>query len=237
MVEGYVASKLNAGIFVIDKLPDAAVLVRNGLSTADSGKGRIRLGRIPPFSGRSHDLWSDQSARPPLDLFVGRPNPRSFPLTFWRRAASRHLLRVGPDHTEYGDPRGLARLRSAVGQHLKATRGIAASPDQILITSGIQGALNMTARIFLAGRNPQRVAIENPCYQGGCLSVFRLPGAHTLDRCRRTRPDRLATGSVYRESDIRYTIPPVPYRLQNVAGSTTSLTRLGASHRRLCARR
>jgi GntR family transcriptional regulator/MocR family aminotransferase len=49
VVEGYVNSKLKAGIFVNDKLPDASVLVRNGHSTVDSGKGRIRLGRIPPF--------------------------------------------------------------------------------------------------------------------------------------------------------------------------------------------
>jgi GntR family transcriptional regulator/MocR family aminotransferase len=127
-------------------------------------------------------LWSNQATRPSLDLFVGRPNARSFPLTFWRRAAARHLLRLGPVHTEYGDPSGLARLRLALAEHLRATRGITASPDQILVTSGIQGALNLIARIFLAGRNPQRVAIENPCYQRAAY-LFWSYGArlHPID--------------------------------------------------------
>lgn len=182
IVEGYVTSRLKAGLFVNDSLPDASVLVRNGHASVSKVKDRIRLGKIPPFSGRSPELWRDQNLRPQLDLFVGRPRPKSFPLTFWRRSATRNLLRSNLLQTEYGDPRGLPRLRQAIADHLRGARGISVSPDQILITSGIQGALNLLARIFLAGRNPQRVAVENPCYQGAAY-LFSSYGArlHPID--------------------------------------------------------
>lgn len=182
VVEGYVVTREKAGFFVNDRLPDAAVLIRNGHIQETASDGRIRVGRIPTFSGRSPSLWRDAPQRPALDLFVGRPLQSSFPLTFWRRAAGRHLTRLSAGLTEYGDPCGLLRLRSAIAGHLRATRGISANPEQIVITSGIQGALNLIARIFLAGRSPQRVAIENPCYQGAAY-LFASYGAqlHPVD--------------------------------------------------------
>lgn len=182
LVEGYVVSREKAGFFVNDRLPDAAMLIRNGHVQETSSNGRIRVGKIPTFSGRSPSLWTDAAQRPALDLFVGRPLRSSFPLTFWRRAASRHLSRLSAGLTEYGDPRGLLRLRTAIASHLKATRGISADPEQIVVTSGIQGALNLIARVFLAGRTPQRVAIENPCYQGAAY-LFASYGAqlHPVD--------------------------------------------------------
>lgn len=164
--EGYLTMRAKAGTFVNERIPDSGVLVRRRMRTPSADLERVRLGKNPPFSGRAQELWCDAIGRPKFDLFVGRPNARGFPARFWRRSAARHLAH--PQHclTEYGDPRGLLSLREGVADHLAATRGILASPDQVLITSGIQGALNIIARIFLAGRNLSPVAIENPCYQG-----------------------------------------------------------------------
>src|SRR6185369_16091415 len=135
--EDYINSKTKAGIFVNDKLPDAAVLIRTGYSTVTSKAQRIRLGKNPAFSGRAPVLWTEQRARPRFDFFVGRPHADSFPTSFWRSATARHLAFAHGVQTQYGDPCGLGALREAIADHLRTPRGIAADADQVLITSGI----------------------------------------------------------------------------------------------------
>lgn len=174
--EGYVEAKARSGIFVNERLPDSTVLVRAGHMEVPRRPGHRRHGKLAPFADRAPDLWRNRSARPELDLFVGRPHANSFPSRFWRRSTARHLAYAQGDLTEYGDPRGLLRLRQAITKHLLATRGIDAVPDQVLITSGIQGALNVIARILLPARKPFRVAMENPCYQGAAF-LFASYGA------------------------------------------------------------
>jgi len=174
--EDYITSRAKAGIFVNDKLPDATVLLRNGHGAAQPPPRRLRLGKNPSFTGRSPQLWHEKRARPQFDLFVGRPHPSGFPTTFWQRAVTRHLTYARGAQTEYGDPQGLASLREAIAAHLAETRGISPGADQIVITSGIQGALNLLARIFLAGASKASVAVENPCYQGAAY-LFGSYGA------------------------------------------------------------
>ncbi len=176
LAEGYVSSRAKAGTFVNERLPDASVLVRNAHSETIAPGARIRLGKIPSFAGRSPELWKDRSQRPKYDFFVGRPNPRSFPTQFWQRSIARHLAYARGAMTEYGDPRGLLALREAIADHLRATRGIDATPDQIVITAGIQGALNLLARVFLTGTQQSSVAVENPSYQGAAF-LFSSYGA------------------------------------------------------------
>ena len=136
--EGYVKMKAKAGTFVNERIPDSGVLVRRRLAVPDAALECLRLGKNPPFSGRAQELWHDMTDRPKYDLFVGRPSSRGFPARFWRRSAARHLSHPQRYLTEYGDPMGLLSLRQGVADHLGATRGILASPDRILITSGIQ---------------------------------------------------------------------------------------------------
>ena len=174
--EDYITSRTKAGIFVNHRLPDATVLLRNGHATIAPKSKRIRLGKNPNFSGRAPELWREKRLRPQFDFFVGRPHPKSFPTSFWQRAVSRHLNYAHGAQSEYGDPRGLPALREAIADHLRETRGIDASPDQVMVTSGIQGALNLLARIFLSGSGKASVAVENPCYQGATY-LFSSYGA------------------------------------------------------------
>lgn len=176
MAENYVASRTKAGVFVNEDLPDTTVLIRNAHSSEISAAARIRPARLSGFSGRAIELWKERSARPRFDFFVGRPHPSSFPTRFWQRSIMRHLHYARGAQIEYGDPRGLSTLRHAIADHLRATRGIDATAEQILVTSGIQGGLNVLARLFLGGTAPLSVAIENPGYQGAA-SVFTSYGA------------------------------------------------------------
>lgn len=75
------------------------------------------------------------------------------------------------------DPFGLSELRSAVAARYTA-RGLPTSPDQILVTSGAQHALNLVTSLLCAPGD--RVVVENPSY----------PNA--LEMLRRARTRQLA---------------------------------------------
>lgn len=89
----------------------------------------------------------------PLDLF---------PLEAWRRlvaqahdSSQRSLLGGGP-------PGGLPALREAIARHLALARGIACSPEQVLVLSGPREGLSAMAAQLLRPRD--LVATEDPSH-------------------------------------------------------------------------
>ncbi|MEH2549256.1 GntR family transcriptional regulator/MocR family aminotransferase [Bradyrhizobium sp. AZCC 2262] len=172
-VEDYIAARPKTGIFV-NEIPDTTFLVERPDEVSQARCVHLKKKHVS--SGRALEAWSDRRTRPQFDFAVGRPHAKSFPASFWQRSAAHFLAHSRGLQTEYGDPRGLDTLRKAVADHLGAARGIDADPDQVMITSGVQGALNVLARLFLDGSD-QSVAVENPCYQGAAF-LFRSYGAH-----------------------------------------------------------
>lgn len=95
-----------------------------------------------------------------VDLRTGRPDPALFPLVAWRRAVN-DAVEIAPPG--YGDPAGFPRLRTAIATWVSRSRGLDASPDQVLITAGAQQAFDLCARTLIA-RN-DIVAFEDPGYE------------------------------------------------------------------------
>jgi GntR family transcriptional regulator/MocR family aminotransferase len=63
-----------------------------------------------------------------------------------------------------GDSRGYRPLREAVADYLGAARGVRCNADQVIIVSGIQQGLDLTARLTLDPGDA--VWVEDPCYFG-----------------------------------------------------------------------
>ncbi|HEY0802187.1 MAG TPA: PLP-dependent aminotransferase family protein [Steroidobacteraceae bacterium] len=78
----------------------------------------------------------------------------------WRRKLAAAALRAGPG---YPTPAGFAPLREVVSNYLSRRRGIACSPDNILIVGGTQQAVSLTARAVLD--EGDTAVIEDPHYQ------------------------------------------------------------------------
>jgi GntR family transcriptional regulator/MocR family aminotransferase len=81
---------------------------------------------------------------------------------------------AGHELTNYGDAFGIRELRQAIALHLERARGLLATYEQIVITSGIQEALNIVSRLFV--KQGTRVLVENPCYRSAAL-IFESYGA------------------------------------------------------------
>src|SRR4029079_7369461 len=90
----------------------------------------------------------------PFDFRHGRPDVTHFPLEEWRRAASRQLREMDRDDLWYGPPAGLPSLRVAVAEYLGRARGVRCVPEQVIITTGTQQAIDLISRLLVEDGDP-----------------------------------------------------------------------------------
>ena len=64
----------------------------------------------------------------------------------------------------YGDAMGYMPLREAIAEYLGAARAVRCEPSQILVTTGSQLGLQLSAQVLLDPN--ERVWIEEPGYPG-----------------------------------------------------------------------
>lgn len=164
--EGYLESKTGSGTFVASELPE------NLLQTNESKKKSVskKAENLPlRFSAYGEKLLKkDVSTARCLVQATFRPFQNGltavdeFPFEIWSRIANKFHKDPPRVLLGYGDPQGFAPLREAIAAHLKSSRGVKCTAENVIITSGAQQALDLTARIFLS--KSDAVVIENPCY-------------------------------------------------------------------------
>jgi GntR family transcriptional regulator / MocR family aminotransferase len=92
----------------------------------------------------------------------------------WRRAW-RHAGAMPPSASP--EPQGLAELRAALVTHLRLSRAMRCTRDQILVTRGVAGSLRLLAAARL--RPGDRVAMEDPGYPVA-RAIFAAHGAQIV---------------------------------------------------------
>lgn len=151
-------------------------LVAEGFLEARVGDGTYVAGLAAPAAAPRHPGavlprpgWtfrplpvSGESARPPYDFRVGIPDASLFPFDTWRRLVAAEM-RGGAHHPgTYAHPAGHPELRGAIARYLSLGRGVAADPDDVVVTHGTQQALDLVARVLVEPGDV--VAVEDPGY-------------------------------------------------------------------------
>ncbi|MGO4702485.1 MocR-like pyridoxine biosynthesis transcription factor PdxR [Dyella sp. 2RAB6] len=112
-----------------------------------------------------------------LALSCSSPDVRLLPSQALARAFRRAVAQNGRWVLTYTDPRGHLRLRTELAAMLTRTRGLLASPDDILITRSIEQGLDLVARTLITpGDN---VVIEAFGYPPA-RNIMQLAGARLL---------------------------------------------------------
>lgn len=142
--EGWLTTEPAAGTFVSRALPEVEPQRRAARVEAPSRPGFD----LNPRSNFRTAVQTD--VRPARLLSGGVPDLRLVPYAALARAYRRALRRHGPQLLGYGDARGHARLRHALGEMLSALRGVVAVEGGLMVTRGSQLALDLTARALLA---------------------------------------------------------------------------------------
>jgi 2-aminoadipate transaminase len=102
-----------------------------------------------------------------VSLAPGFPDPTMFAWEEIREIAQSILTGSDPSVLQYGPTRGHRPLLEALSDML-ADRGIRARPDEVIVTTGSQQALDLCARVLL---NPgDIVLVERPTYTGAIIA-------------------------------------------------------------------
>jgi 2-aminoadipate transaminase len=103
----------------------------------------------------------------------GLPAPDVFPTERFREACGRVLEKQARLALQYGATEGYEPLREMIARHT-SRYGVKAKPENVLLTSGSQQALDLIGKLMI---NPgDRVLVEAPTYLGA-LQAFTVYGA------------------------------------------------------------
>jgi GntR family transcriptional regulator / MocR family aminotransferase len=114
--------------------------------------------------------WVGIVAREDVHPFcMGVPDVAAFPAELWGSLAARRARTFRSWLRTEDDGRGYRPLREAITHYLGSSRGVRCSPDQVVIVSGVQQALDLLARILLKPGDP--VWMEDPGYFGASIAL------------------------------------------------------------------
>ncbi len=100
-----------------------------------------------------------------ISLAGGLPAPQTFPIDAFTQACNTVMARDGASALQYATSEGYAPLRQAVADMLPWD----VDPEQVLITTGSQQALDLIGKVFLD--KDSRMLVETPTYLGA-LQAF-----------------------------------------------------------------
>lgn len=160
LAEGYFESRVGSGTFVSSSLPDRLVTFDNGRSQRPAARKTARkiAARAAALPRYQRPPWV--SRRGPFNL--SQPALDAFPVRVWSNLVTRYARGLQVSGLQYGDPMGLDELREAIAGYLRTARGVHCDAEQIMVVSGSQQALDLSARALLDGGDP--VWIEEPGY-------------------------------------------------------------------------
>lgn len=141
--EGYIQPRGQAGTIVTPGLqPRAAAVAAAPTRTAAGG------------------AWLSPAALLPFQM--GMPALDAFPRKLWARLGARYLRGMQAADLMYPPPHGLPTLRTAIAAHLQVARGILCSPEQVFVTTGYRGSLQLIVQALL--HPGARAWVEDPGY-------------------------------------------------------------------------
>lgn len=149
----------------------------------------------------------------------GLPAPDVFPVNEFKEACNYVLDHFGAQALQYSTTEGYRPLREMIARHT-SRYSVEVSPDNILITSGSQQALDLIGRLFI--NRGDYIVVESPTYLGA-LQAWNAYGAQYIP----VRTDE--NGMIVDELEAALRIGPkfiyVLPNFQNPSGATLSLER------------
>ncbi|HKW35265.1 MAG TPA: PLP-dependent aminotransferase family protein [Candidatus Acidoferrum sp.] len=175
LAEGYFESRYGSGTFVSSTVPDQGMALEGRYAaspTIRSGRRLVskRLALLPSFKPVP---WLNKWGA----FIVGQLAFEHFPFQVWARLVNRHVRNVRVNSLHYGDPMGCETFRGAIAQYLRTARAVNCDASQIMIVSGSQQALELTARVLLDPGD--KVWIEEPGYRLA-QNVFAVAGCRLV---------------------------------------------------------
>jgi GntR family transcriptional regulator/MocR family aminotransferase len=142
----------------LDTRPAAGTFVARPPAGPPASRDAVRETSLREPSPRE---TSPKTGTPEPDVRIGTPDPSLFPAGRWRSLMRSALdvmgARLGSEH-----PAGHPALRAAIAGWLSTSRGLAVSPDQVVLTRGRQQAFHLATHL-IPHAGSSRTVVEDPC--------------------------------------------------------------------------
>ncbi|MFC4777053.1 PLP-dependent aminotransferase family protein [Paenibacillus sp. GCM10023252] len=180
--EGYVRMERGSGTYASYRMPEllAADTVperqRSTMTIDDESIPLSSWAKRLPAAASPHPIPRGLGPAAILaDFRSGQLDPEAFPSADWKRVMYNEIRRLveRQSEDEY-QAEGHLPLRQAIAHELRRERGIAALPEDVVITSGSSSALALLAMLLIEPGDS--VVLENPCYSGMKRSVQAAGG-------------------------------------------------------------
>lgn len=165
--EGYLYRQTGKGTFVAITAMIADARQGKTASASQHTKLSSRGSTIVATGGCHEPLF-------PHAFAAGSPDLRAFPHSSWRRLTNQHLCRAPEEWMGYGCPQGITVLQEAIVGYLRQSRGVHCQPEQVMILTSSQQALQMLALLLCDEKD--KVWLEEPGYPGA-RNAFISAGA------------------------------------------------------------
>jgi GntR family transcriptional regulator / MocR family aminotransferase len=168
--EGYLNGSRGSGTYVSSVLPE------NLLQVESKPRQRLPVSKPRPLRLSSYGLrvqpFPNLKSRPTRAFRANLPALDLFPTGIWTRLAERRLRQLSIPQLLGCDTMGYLPLRVAVADYLNTSRGTRCNPEQVMIVSGMQEALDLAGRLIL---NPgDQACVEDPGYPGAAMAFEGL---------------------------------------------------------------
>jgi GntR family transcriptional regulator / MocR family aminotransferase len=174
--EGYTRTEVGSGTYVASGVPDGFLsATRQPAALAFPKSKAVFPKRAQQFLKGVEVLPASRSIGKAFRAY--EPAIDLFPVDLWARVASRVLRRAPRSLYGHGNAAGYQPLRRAIAEYVGTSRGVRCSPEQIIVTLGVQQAVDLIGR-FLVGTGDQ-VWMEDPGYSGA-LQTLRATSARIV---------------------------------------------------------
>jgi GntR family transcriptional regulator/MocR family aminotransferase len=174
IAEGYLEALVGSGTRVSKTLPEDWLQVeKDTRNRRKEGHTKRRLSRY----ARSVLLFPGYDKRVTRAFRSNVPGLDLFPMELWTQITSRVLRHASTQHLLGCPAMGYEPLQRAISRYLASSRGVNCSPEQVAVVSGVQEALDLSARLFVD--RGDRICMEGPGYTGAART-FEAVGAKIL---------------------------------------------------------
>ena len=185
LAEGYLEGKTGSGTYAparCQRNPEHSPVRLNSSVISHPRTAVAAAARLSP-----RIVWGCATIDPPSPFRPGTPALDHCPFDLWSRLLAKYSRRELQDFCLYR-PAGYQPLRAAIAEYISAP-GLSCDPEQIIVVSGAQQALDLATRLLLDPGD--EVWIEDPGYNGAraaFLGAGVKPVAVPIDNMDSTSP-------------------------------------------------
>jgi GntR family transcriptional regulator/MocR family aminotransferase len=180
LAEGYLETFVGAGTCVARSIPDDTLRPVSG-KTRTAFRDEVNPEPGPRRMSRRGMAMTKLPTQSWLNIVgafrVSLPALDHFPIDVWSKLVARHSRMPPKGIMGYGDAMGYLPFREAIAEYLGAVRAVRCEPSQILVTTGSQQGLHLSAQVLLDPKD--RVCIEEPGYPSA-RQAFIAAGAQLI---------------------------------------------------------